>query len=636
VLLKTKDAMEKKFILTQKIISYMLIAFAVLGVGVPLIMRQFNLSILGSYLALPMVLAPLAWMKCRQNKTLLISLNNDVFYVLSALFWSLCGISLLMLHIYEVRLLSYYILVGTMGLSVLLQILLFNKLSGMHTGIVLVQICSLLLNVIWGVGLKYEYFIGRTDILGHSWLIKNLTDYGHIGNVFDIYQPFPLWHILCSISTLISNNLFPIHKLMFLLNGITYVFIIIVIYLIVKFLACNKIALLSTLFACFNPELIIYGMYSIPRSVISFIEIFLIYLLLTRSKNPLNILIITVATFAIVIYHTASMPFVALILISFYIMQRVYKVGKSDSLVGFNYLLLAAVITLMYWIFYGQRIFRAVIVNLFTPAPSGILTKSIVYTPLSELFNYLQYTPLLFFVICGVLWILIAKKITPLAKIFFTLGIIFAFITFPGPALLLNKLMGNFNLDRFGEYSFLFICMAGAAGLYALFYKVAKLFKVLIVVSFFLMAFLSISNDFTASDNPLIKRPFYTFYLTKEETIALNRLALKTEGYIMSDYITCRYLESSSHADKVHLLEVNPEENNFLLNNSDDIILIRKGELSKRPLKLFTSTNGEFKTKPSWAASMDYYYIEHPLWEKLKFYNNIYDSNAVMAVTSAP
>jgi hypothetical protein len=207
-----------------------------------------------------------------------------------------------------------------------------------------------------------------------------------------------------------------------------------------------------------------------------------------------------------------------------------------------------------------------------------------------------------------------------------------AFVTFPGPALLINKIARNFNFVRFGEYSFFFICLAGATGLYVLLMKLKTSHRAGAVILFALMAFLSVSNDFTASDNPLIKRPFYTYYFTKSETTAMDRLSSLAKGYVMADYPSTRYLKYSDYPYKGHILEVSALKQEILTNSSDDIVLIRKEELKKRPLKLYTSPDGKFRFDPSIEASQDYYDGSAPLWDTLEEFNSVYDSGSVNGV----
>jgi hypothetical protein len=142
------------------------------------------------------------------------------------------------------------------------------------------------------------------------------------------------------------------------------------------------------------------------------------------------------------------------------------------------------------------------------------------------------------------------------------------------------------------------------------------------------MTLLSISNDFSASDNPLVKRVFYTFYLKEEETVAFNHIANITTGYVMSDYVTLRYLQSSPYMSKSNILEIDAK-NRLLKNTSDDTILIRNEEFKKRPLRFFPSLTGRFQPNPGEKGSYDYYYSDSPLWSNLEKYNKIYDSGGV-------
>ena len=226
-------------------------------------------------------------------------------------------------------------------------------------------------------------------------------------------------------------------------------------------------------------------------------------------------MLLSFVTIGIIVYHTASMPFIITILVLFYALQKLGEIDKNRYVINLNFLLLLVVATVSYWMFIAVPVFRAIVGNLFSHAPTGILTKSVVETPLMELFNYLQYSPLLLFILFGVLAVLKKEQFKDVLTIFVLLSLLLVPVTFPGPALLLNKLAGNFNLNRFGEYSFLFNCIAAAAGFYAVFYKLGKLPRFGFLVLFLVMAFLVVSNDFTASDNPLVKDPFIPITLQK-------------------------------------------------------------------------------------------------------------------------
>jgi hypothetical protein len=192
---------------------------------------------------------------------------------------------------------------------------------------------------------------------------------------------------------------------------------------------------------------------------------------------------------------------------------------------------------------------------------------------------------------------------------------------------LLSKLASSFNLARFSEYSFILILIASALGFYGLFSASRKYGKSLLIVLFVFMSFLSISNDFIASDNPLVKRPFYTYYLTDEETMSFNQIAARTKGYMMSDYVTSNFIFNSQYISKEHILEVDTANMTLLRNSSEDTILIRSGELEKRPLYLYSSLDGRLRLEPNLISSCEYYYRDLPLWSSLDSYNKIFESN---------
>jgi hypothetical protein len=157
--------------------------------------------------------------------------------------------------------------------------------------------------------------------------------------------------------------------------------------------------------------------------------------------------------------------------------------------------------------------------------------------------------------------------------------------------------------------------------------------NVFIILIFLAMAFLSISNDFVASDNPLVKRPFYTYYLHESEVSGLNRISSLSGGDVMTDYVAVRYLEKSPYMDKMHILEADGENARLLTNNSSDVIVIRDGELAGRPLKLFTAKQG-YVDAASWNA-LEYYYEDDRIFDSIDDSNRIYDSRSLRSYQQA-
>jgi hypothetical protein len=622
------DKPDAAFALIQKFLLYSLPLLAVAGIAVPLLLGQYNFSLLGSYLALPMLLSPIIFLKCKGSSSGCGKFDKRFFFFSLDLYLLTYIISLFLLQAVRVRPFAYYALVTLMMVLILFNILYF-KLDRITSIIILLQCMALVQNIIWGVNLNYYFFIGRTDAIGHAWIIEDMLRQGHVTELFELYKPFPLWHILVSSLYAVTGIHIPVHRAMFFASGLIYSFMIPLIYLIgMKIFNNQKLSLLSALFMVIYSDIIFYGMYSISRSIVSFLEILLILLLLKRGRPEIAVLYI-VTIFSIILFHTASMPFIIVIFFAIWLLQTALKIEKNDLFLTTYCLMLMIVSTLFYWMFLAEDLFRAITSSLFSPPPVGVLPNSLIDMPLNELFNYLHYSPILFLALVGILISLQSKRISNGNKVLFLTGLLLMPVTFPGPSLLLSKLASSFNLARFSEYSFLLILIASALGFGYLFYASKKYAKVLLIMLFILMSFLSISNDFIASDNPLVKRPFYTYYLTDEEIISFYNIAAKTKGYMMSDYVTSNFIFNSPYILKEHILEVDAKNLTLLRNSSEDTILIRSGELEKRPLYLYSSLDGRLSLEPNLVSSCEYYYHDMLLWKSLDSYNQIFESNQV-------
>ncbi len=603
-----------------KTLMFIFPCIAMAGLLIPVLIGKPRLSLLGTYLAIPLLLAPFVYFRTHNNSMIInIHFHNKRYFKLcTILFLVISIISISILCKYPIRTMAYYFLISILATILLIQILLFN-LSRNNIIIILIEISLLLINIIWGVTFKYYFFVGRTDTLAHVWLTYNLIENGHVTEIFGVYKPFPLWQILCSYIHHILGLSVDIKDILFLTNGLIYMFIPLLTFLAsYKLFKNNKLALLSALFLSLNSDIIFYGMYAVSRSVVPLLEILLFFLLLFEPYEARKTLLVIIITISLIIFHTASMPFLILIFILFYICQRFCKGKYTKKIINVNYLLLMFSMTLAYWMYYAGELFEGIVQNLFTPPTLMLISNVATYVSLNELFNYIQYTPLVFFVIYGALCAFNSRNLTNITKIFALLGLVLSAIAFPGPTLLFDKLFYGFNFTRFGLYSVIFISIVAAIGMFYLFYTTQTKAKYLIVCIFLIMTTLTVSNDFTATDNPLIKRDFFSFYLTEEEVISTDNLSRVAVNHVLADYVTTRHIRFSPHSDKSDLLKV--AGNDFSRNNSQDIILIRNGELKKRPLYLCQNNRG---------ASLQYYHKDIPLWESLIRYNNIYVSGDV-------
>ncbi len=601
-----------------------------MGLLLPPLLGLHSLSLLGSYLAIPMIAGTLLFLIYRGSAYQKVRLDCRIFNLLLMAYAPLFAISALILATYTPRPVGYYLVITLLATIILMEILLFEATCG-RVLIILAQIMALNLNLIWGVTMKYHLFIGRMDPISHLFYISTLMEAAHVTDAFDNYRAFPLWHILVYALYIIMRSPLPLEKMIFLANGLVYAFLVPMAYLVSRTVFKDRsLALLISLFIIFYTDVLNYGMSSIPRSVVSFLELVLLYFIFIRD-SAMKLMIIVALTVVLILYHPVSLPFIMVIFSLLITLDIAYERGEERT-ISYKYLLLSLILCLGYWMHYSMYILQALLENVMTSAPSLLTTKSIADAPFEELFNYLQYAPLLLFIVFGILWALNDERFSTRAKMLCLVGVLLVAVSFPGPMLLFTHLAKNFNIMRFGEYAFIFIIMASAVGFSGLFHKARGYGRTILVVVFMAMIFLSVSNDFTASDNPLVKRTFYTFYMTENEVESIRYLPEVAGGYVMSDYVVTRYLECSPFQKKAHVLEVDRANMRFLRNSSDDLLLIRGGELDGRPLKLYTSLERDFVDHPNLFNLLDYYMPDLPLWDQLSEYNRIYDSGAVQGL----
>lgn len=418
---------------------------------------------------------------------------------------------------------------------------------------------------------------------------------------------------------------------MYLVSGIVYTFLIPTVFLVASRVFKNqRFGLLSAMFLLVNPDVLMNGMSALARSAVSYLLVLAIYLLM--NYNFRKAILSIILAFALILYHTASMPFIMVLFLLIYAGQRFYRLDREQWVIRGNYLLMLTAATLTYWIYCALPLFYAILSNVIVPPPPvGAISK--IAFPLNELFNYLQYTPVLLFVFFGMIWAMFSKRFNSLARLFLVCAIIMVPFSFPGPILLLTKFASNFSLDRFNIYTFLFTAMAAGAGLAGIYYKSRRFGRALTLVIVCLLAFLAVSNDFDASDHPLVKRTFYNFYLTQSEYVGIRQLASTSNtDDLLTDYVAFNYLHfSSEFGDKADILETDQNGTTFLRGSPEDVLCIREGELEARPLDFLVSPTGEYIDKPSMYTGLSYFYSDALLYQTLSNYDKIYDDRDVAA-----
>jgi len=599
------------------------------GIATLLLLQMYGFLALSVYLVIPMVLAPALYLLYHGKKSGYSDLNDNNFKLAITFYLLLFSISVIVIYLSEVRPIIYYFIIAAISTIVLLEILLFTP-NRARTGAILLQVAALTLNIIWGVNLKYPFFIGRTDIMCHAWLVENILKYGHVTPIFDLYQAFPLWHIFSSASYLISGMTGPAYVIMFIVCGLVYAVTIFTVYYMAKKITGDvRLGLIASLFTSFYPFFILQGTEPMARSITGCLMPILILLFLgNRDKRmyPLALLL----TLGVIVFHTVSILFFLVIMFLLYVTVKIFGSKDTFPLLDLKYFVISVAMAAVYWGVAAGNLVQLLLFNINMPPPTGVMAQSVVQTPLSETFNYLQYMPLLLFIILGVLIALRSTKMSQPLKVFSVAALVLIPLTFPGPLLLLNMLSNNLGIDRFYENGYVFMSLAAAVGLLMIFSRSGKHMKALLVVLFALLVLLSISNDFVATDNPLVKRTFFTHYLKESEITGFNLIGDMANVSVLVDYPTWRYLNSSDISHAPVLLTANGTSEKIVLPSQQSPLIFRKAELDLRPLNI-VSVNDDAMAYSEYVPdnSMAYFNSTSPVWNDLQKFSKVYDSNTV-------
>lgn len=615
-------------------VARLLPVVALLGLGAPLVGDQPELAVLGAYIAAPFLVG--STMYYSHAKLHEPGASPVVFKALLSGYFLLQTLAIFLLVVSPVRPLFYYVVIGTIAALIAVQILML-ELTPSTVELLLGQIAALLLNIVWGVTFKYHYFFGRTDTFPHVWWTEQLIETGYVTSAFGEYEPFPLWHILTSTEYFALGMSVDVKTIQFFTSGLAFAFGVVGVYLATKVLFGSKrISLMAALMMSINPWVIFYGMYSIPRSIVSILCVFTLYAMLQRGYRYYTLVIIL--TIGMALYHTVSLPFFVLILGTFYTAQLI--VTRENAPLRIQPIITIIGIQLGYWLLFAPEFAERIFALVTGPSISGSAEggqSALVPDPIAELINYLPFSFLVFLLVVALVRGLVSERIPKTGKAAILAGTALAVVSFPGPILLAERLAANLNMIRFGQYTYPFLSMACAVGVVTLYetrlefrnFPARKVALVVVVLLFVSMGFFGVSNDFAASDNPVVEREFYTFYLSESEQQSLDSVGGFSEEYIISDQIGCRYIDNTAYPGNCNVIEVNTDQGQVLTNERYDLIVVREAELQQRGLKTYPTD--EFVEEPPYIGSEIYLGADEPVWGDLETKNKVYTNGDVGA-----
>lgn len=629
-----------------RLCAYLFPIVAIVGTAAPLIIGEHSLAIVATYASIPAMIVAAAYFSQRGHENVFELPREQIgsttkFKFTVIVFVLVHSGSVLLLTATAVRPIAYYGLTAVMGGVILFQILRF-ALTRSKIVLILSEIAILLATSIWSVTFNYHYFFGRTDVFPFHWTVEILLETNRVTADFGEYEPFPLWHILIATESLLFDGRIPHLELFFLTSGLVFMVLVPTVYVLARRLSFSpQLALLGSLFTAFHPFVVFYGMYAIPRSVASFLFALLLLTMIMRGLR--GFLLFLTIVLAIVVYHTVSIPFIVSCLLVYALVERSLA-GKPTGgyLVSFYHFVAIGVIQLLYWWMMAPEILQRVIAAVdYSSGDAGdpdaeipVTDPDLISQPFHELANYVAFGFILFFVLYAVVRGVNHVKMSHLGKSVLLTALVLSAVSFPGPPVLISMVIDvtSSNILRFSHYSYPFIGIATAVGFMALYrtrFPVGghQLKLGLLIFLFLTTGFLGVSNDFVASDNPVIEREFYTYYLEESEEHGFKTVGELSESPVVADYITCRYLDHSP-VGECQIIQVNPAAGELYL-PEDEVLLLRHHELGDRGLSVYPTP--EYVYSPRYHDATEYVPYESPVWDDLQAEHKIYNSNTVSA-----
>ena len=490
-----------------KTLPFLLIFGSIVGLLIGgVVLDRWDYSVRGLIVAVPAIIASIVLLYMFRHpivddeRTSIVFFNVRVFPYFLFIFLYLISIIILLIDINRI---AYFFVVAALYLTIFVQIF-SQKISA---NAIVLEITSVMANVIYGTTLVYPLFFRTTDILIHNTLSTVTFLSGHTVPV-DLdasYAPFPLFHIYNAISSNILG--LSAQDTHFIVMCLAYVIVALFLYKIFKVISDNEqVSLLACLCFSVTPTVLTRGI-EMVTSVTAFVGfvilLYSIFMAKERGSIAYNALIIISAIF-IILVHQVSIAQIVLLIALFVACEFILGEQRYFS----TYQVLFIIVTFSaYWIF-SSRLFLDQLIRQrmdmdyfdFGEKHQTLIDPSLDQMQVAVIFlqNQIDMGIFLFFALIGIGYILYRQKPAYLPVIaVFSLCVLMFYI--PNPLFTSQTIARIYRIDRFWILIAPFMAFAMAYGvlwLSKLFQKHAKskITYSLITFLFALFILLSLQN----------------------------------------------------------------------------------------------------------------------------------------------
>jgi hypothetical protein len=523
-----------------------------------LVLRRWDYSVRGLIIAVPAIIASIVLLYMFRHP-----IDDDeggpiVFFSVKIapyfLFILLYLISVIVL-LAGVNRIVYFFVIAALYLTIFVQIF-SQKIS---SNVIILEIVSVMANVIYGTTLVYPLFFRTTDILSHNTLSTVTFLSGHTIplDLSASYAPFPLFHVYNAVSSNILG--LPAQDTHFIVTCLAYVIVIFFLYKIFKILSDNEqVSLLACLCFSVTPIVLLEGIMMVTRTTAFVGFVILLYLVFAAREREIlpekkmdsvifKSLIILGATY-IILVHQVSVAQIVLLIALFMACEFILGEKRYFS----TYLMLFITISFSaYWFFtslafLGWLIGPRIRLDYFDFGKKHqVLTDPTLdqmQVAVMFLQNEIYMGIFLVFALIGIGYILYRQKpqYLPVVAMFSLFTLVFYV---PNPLFTSQTIAMIYRIDRFWILIAPFMAFVMAMGVLWLSkwcqkFTKWKVFSVVIVLSFAVFVL-------SALQNPILEitSPEGRLYFTDGELSGYNYVTEKIPygSELYSDYETARF-----------------------------------------------------------------------------------------------
>lgn len=592
------------FINIEFIFTILVISLSFILIGISLFLSTIAYLIFGIFLLLSCII----WLRLRKSfilEKINVESNPRLFLILVSLFFIFFTYSLIALrdgYLYE-RPIQYFLATSIISCIISLEILLLP--SRKQISLLIIQIIALGLSLEISQALVFPTVIGVDPWYHQAFTIKMLED-GHIP-LNSSYSFLPIFHLVVGTTMTILGLDYKVASILSI-SLVQVIMNVLIVYCIGRFLFNNKIGLLASLLLVVANYNINMGFWAIPNTL-GFVFVIIILYLLMKFRAEKTI-VTTTLTFifmiALVMTHTVASACMAIILTVWIVSDAFYSKFSSpnyNSKVSFGLVIFFPVLILSWWSYASGHLFVlesmmrwGFSVDFLSPVPANESFKGLlaVYTnsiPTEErIFNLLGLFIYSAFAIVGYLYMVSKKGSNSNTFCFVVSGIIVLVIPF------LTLMLGLTVLEQRWFALAQILCAIPLAISIIAIISMSKrkiVQGIALTMISFIITFLMIMSPVANIDSPLLSSNTSIRYaLTDGEITGASYIIDNSEGNISSDYF---YLTSSNSIFRSYYnldsSRVNALDNS-IINKSfirDGTIIIIRSEIIHKPFVLWAS-----------------------------------------------